>query len=513
MLQWLFRSGRKAAPGGSAAGASEKIGLALQQHQAGRLEQAEALYREALELDPQNVDALHFLGVIAYQQGRHGQAEELISRALLGNSANAPAYSNLGNALEAQGKHQEAIDCYRRALVLAPDYVDALVNLGATYRAQGELDQAVSCYRRALELKPEFPAAQNNLAIALIGLGRPEEATAHCLRALQLKPDSAELKFGFSMVKLLLGDYESGLALFESRLEKEALSQAAYGALQTRMDEVRGLPRWQGEPGAGRTLLVWTDQGFGDAIMMMRYFPMLKEFGFGKVVVYCERALVRIIQSLQGVDEVVLRDQPLPARVDCHFPMTSLPFIFRTRIDTIPDRVPYLAVPVELRRKWADRLAVVASPRVGFAWAGRKDNPKDSLRSIWLGKFFPLFEIAGIKFFSLQKDEGEAEIRKTGFKLFDHMDECEDLLETSALIENLDLVISVDTVTAHLAGALGRPVWLLNRFETEWRWLLDREDSPWYPTMKIFRQSRGGSWDEVLAKVASALRARFISAQ
>ncbi len=511
MLEWLLKPGKKAvaraSPAGPLPGTSEKIGLALRHHQAGRLAQAEALYREVLVPDPQNIDALHFLGVIAHQQGRHGQAEELISRALLRDSSNTPAYSNLGNALQAQGKLQEAIDCYQRALALAPDYVDALVNLGAAFSAQGELERAVGCYQKAVELNPDFPAAYNNLAMTLLGLRRPDEAIENCLRALRLRPDSAELKFGLSMVKLLLGDYESGLALYESRLEKDALSQTVGGALQARLEDLRALPRWQGEPGAGRVLLIWMDEGLGDAIMMMRYFPMLKDFGFGKVVVYCEDALVRIMQRLPGVDEVVSRGQPV--KVDCHFPMSSLPLMFRTRVDTIPNRIPYLPVPEELRRKWADRLAAVEPPRVGLVWAGRKDNPKDSVRSVRLEKFFPLLDVAGIKFFSLQKEAAAGQIEETGFKLIDYMDECSDLLETSALVENLDLVVSVDTATVHLAGALGRPVWLLNRFESEWRWMLDREDSPWYPTMRIFTQPRGGNWDDVLADVASALRSHF----
>jgi len=506
MLEWLLKPGKKAvaSPAGPPPGTSEKIGLALQHHHAGRLAQAEALYREVLALDPQNIDALHFLGVIAHQQGRHGQAEELISRALLRDSSNAPAYSNLGNALEAQGKLQEAIDCYQRALALAPDYVDALVNLGAAFRVQGELERAVACYQKALELKPDFPAARNNLAIALIGQRRTDEALENYRRALQLRPDSAELKFGLSMAKLLLGDYESGLALYESRLEKGAF---AHGALQTRLEDLRELPRWQGEPGAGRDLLVWTDEGLGDALMMMRYFPMMKDFGFRKVVVWCEDALVRIMQSLPGVDEVVSKGQPV--KVNCHFPMTSLPFLFRTRVDTIPNRIPYLPVPEDLKRKWADRLAAAKRPRVGLVWAGRKDYPKDALRSVRLEKFLPLLDIAGIDFFSLQKGEASGQIEETGFKLIDRMGECGDLLETSALVANLDLVVSVDTAMVHLTGALGKPLWLLNRFESEWRWMLDREDSPWYPTIRIFNQPRGSDWNDVLADVASALRSRF----
>jgi hypothetical protein len=253
-------------------------------------------------------------------------------------------------------------------------------------------------------------------------------------------------------------------------------------------------------------LLIWTDQGLGDAIMMMRYFPMLKDFGFRKVVVSCEDALVRVMQSLPGVDEVVARGQ---LKVNCHFPMGSLPLLFRTRVDTIPNKIPYLSVPEGLKRKWADRLAAVGPPRVGLVWAGRKNNPKDPLRSVRLEKFSPLLDISGIEFFSLQKGEAAGQIEATGFKLIDYMDDCGDLLETAALVENLDLVVSVDTATVHLAGALGRPVWLLNRFESEWRWMLDREDSPWYPTMRIFTQPRGGNWSDVLVDVASALRSHF----
>jgi tetratricopeptide (TPR) repeat protein len=507
MLEWLFKPGSKAAP---AEAPAQTIQRALQHHHAGRLPQAEAAYREVLALDPQNADALHYLGVIAYQQGRHEQAEELISRALLRNTGNAAAYSNLGNALEAQGKLEEAIDCYQWALKLAPDYVDALVNLGAAYRAQGKPEEAIACYQKVLVLRPDFSSACSNLALTLIGLGRPDEAQATFRHALEFQPDSAELKFGLSVVKLLLGDYESGLALFENRLNKDALPQAAYGALQARLEELGDLPRWHGEPGAGRTLLVWTDQGLGDTLMMMRYFPLLKGRGFSKLIVHVEDALVRIVQSLPGVDEVVSRSRPSPAAgADCQCPLTSLPLLFKTRVDTIPREVPYLTVPEELKRKWADRLAAVGSPRVGLAWAGRRDNPKDSQRSIRLEEFSPLLDVPGIKFFSLQKGERAGQIGETGFKMIDYMDECSDLLETSALVENLDLVISVDTVTVHLAGALGKPVWLLNRFETEWRWMLNREDSPWYPSMRIFRQSRPDDWSEVMARMSSALSLRF----
>jgi tetratricopeptide (TPR) repeat protein len=593
MLGWLFKSGKKTAPKSSTLGlppspragvedaavsVPQKLDIALWHHQAGRLSEAESAYREILAADPENIDALHFLGVIAYQHGEHRQAEELISRALLRNTSNAPAYSNLGNALKAQGKLDEAMVCYGQALVQQPTYVDALVNLGAAFEAKGDLDQAMACYQRALSLapdvpmahsnlgnalarqgrldeaevylrkaialnpdfaeahcglgyvlrnqdrldealvclrkalalRPDFPEAYDNLANTWIGLGRPEEADENYRQALRVRPDSAELKLGHSLVRLLLGDYQTGFALYESRLERDALRQATYAALRASIAQLEDAARWQGEDGAGKTLLVWADQGLGDTLMMMRYFPMLKDRGFGGVIVYCEKTLVRIVQTIPGIDEVVPTSQPTPiGRFDCHCPITSLPLLFKTRIETIPNRVPYLLVPDQLRQRWAGKLAAIRPPKVGLVWAGRRDYPKDVLRSIRLENFSALFSVRDINFVSVQKGEEARQIAETGFSLIDRMDECHDLMETAALIDQLDLVICVDTAVMHVTGALGKPMWLLNRFETEWRWMLEREDSPWYPTMRIFRQPRPGNWDEVIQRVASALRTHF----
>ena len=593
MLRWIFKSQKRTAPEPSTPGpphspgvgvgdpvvaVPQKLDIALQSHRAGRLSEAEAAYSEVLSVDPENIDALHFLGVIAYQRGEHGRAEELISRALSRNASNAPAYSNLGNALGAQGKLDAAIVCYQQALALQPEYADALVNLGAAFRAKGEPDKAVQCYqhalslapdvptahfnlgnalaqqgklddaaaclrkalalkpdfaeafcslgnvlrnqggleeamdclRKALALKPNLPEAYDHLSNTLLGLGRPREAEENYRCAIALRPDSAELKLGYSLVKLLLGDYETGFLLYESRLDKDALPQATYSALQARIGQFRDIPRWRGESGKGKTLLVWTDQGLGDTLMMMRYLPMLKGRGFEKVTVDCEETLVRVVQGIPGVDEAVPTSRSAPVGgVDCHCPLTSLPFMFKTRVESIPNKIPYLHVPDQLRKKWTEKLAGLATPRVGLAWAGRKDHPKDALRSIRLERLSPLFGIAGVNFVNLQKGPEAGQIGETGLRILDRMDECGDLLETAALVDQLDLVISVDTAVMHLAGALGKPVWHLNRFETEWLWMLKREDSPWYPSMRIFRQLRPGSWDEVIARVASALVMHF----
>ena len=266
------------------------------------------------------------------------------------------------------------------------------------------------------------------------------------------------------------------------------------------------MPRWHGEDGAGKALLVWTDQGFGDMLMFMRYLRLLKRRGFAKLIVQCETPLVRIVRTLSGVDEVVSREAPVPfGHFDLHCPMSSLPLAFATRLDSIPREVPYLSVPGAMTEEWARRLEGVGPLRVGLVWAGRREFPKDALRSIRLERFAPLFQIGGAAFVSRQKGDEAAQRTHTGWPIRDWMDECDDLLDTAALMEQLDLVIGVDTGIVHLAAALGRPTWLLNRFESEWRWMLDREDCAWYPTLRIFRQREPGAWDEVLRRVADAL--------
>jgi Tfp pilus assembly protein PilF len=492
----------------SNASAHNNLGNALQAQ--GKLEQAVASYRRALALEPSYVDALVNLGATYRAQGELDQAVASYQQALALEPDVPVAHSNLGHALAQQGKLDDAAACLRRAIALKPDFAEAHASLGNVLRNQGRLDEAMDFIHKALVLRPEFPEAQNYLANTLLALGRPHEAEEQFRRALRLLPDSAELRFGCSQARLLLGDYDSGFELYESRLEKDALPQSAYGALQARLAQFADVPRWSGEDGLDRVLVVWTDQGLGDTLMMMRYLPMLKARGFKKLIVYCEETLVRVVRSIPEVDEVVSRNRPPPAEnVDVHSPLTSLPLLFKTRVDTIPNRVPYISVPSELRQRWADRLSAVASPRVGMVWAGRRDNPKDVLRSIRLEKLSSLLKTARINFVSLQKGEEAHQIAETDLKLFDWMDECGDLMETAALTSQLDLVIGIDTAVMHLAGALGRPLWLLNRFETDWRWMLDREDSPWYPTMRIFRQSRVGEWDEVIARATSALKSHF----
>jgi len=574
---------------------------ALALHQAGRLAEAERVYRDILEDQPDHFDALHFLGVAAYQQGRHADAVDLISRAIGINGSYAPAHSNLANALEALGEMDRALASYRRALELQPDFADALVNLGALQGARGELDEARECYERALSIDPNQPLAHTNLGNVFNELGRFDEAAAchrralslnprlavahsnlgnvlrnqgrlaeaaasyreaisaapefpeahanlgnvladegdldgaiaayrralalkptyaeahanlgntlvqvgnlaaadaSCREALRLKPESAHCRFTYALLRLLEGDYATGLPLYEARFEEKGLSRL-YSALHTRAALLHAVPRWRGEDGAGRRLLVWTDQGLGDSLMMLRYLPLLKKRGFRTLVVYCEPELARLVQA----DTVISSKEPMPlGKFDCHIPIMSLPLAFATRVDTIPNKVPYLSAPG--KAEWARKLAALPRPRVGLLWAGGALYPRNRLRSIRLRRLEPVARTPGISFISLQKGEEAYQAAETGWRIADFMSECRDLLDTAALIDNLDLVIGVDSAVAHLTGALGKPMWMLNRYESEWRWLLGREDSPWYPSIRVLRQPRPGDWDSVIRRAAVML--------
>ena len=575
-LSGLFRSPRDATA--SVAGAKASPALAIQSgialHQAGRLPEAEAIYRDVLATDPHHFDALHLLGVAAQQQGDSARAVELMTHALAVEPANGQALCNiaiayqglhrlddaeaslrkalalqpdwdrahnaLGTTFLARGNLDEAQACFRRAVAANPDSAEALANLGSICKDKGDPDQAEAFYRRALQLnpqaaevcvnlgsvlqhrgdfggaedlyrraltlRPDYAAAHSNLGSVLVMQRRLEEAEASLRNALQLSPDDASAKYNLAMGTLLRGDYREGLALYESRFDalphEFAVARATAGSLKRHA-------RWQGDPLSGRRVLVWTEQGLGDALMMMRYLPALKERGARSVTVLCDAALDRVMRSLPGVDKVACRIDAIAAEsYDTHCPIMSLPHLFGTQLDSIPCRVPYLSVPAAAKSAWRERLSGIAKMKVGLVWAGNSALRDDARRSITLNQFAPLREIDGVQLISLQKGGAAAELGQWGSAIADWMDACGDFMDTAALVDNLDLVIGVDTAVAHLAGALGKPVWLLNRSESEWRWGFEREDTPWYPTMRIFRQERPLEWGSVIARIARELDAR-----
>ncbi len=512
--------------------------LALRHHRAGEFSQAEALYRRLLAAAPEQFDALHLLGVLSRQSGDLPRAISLISQAVSIDDRQPAAFNNLGVAYQAAGRLDEAELSYRRALGLMPEYADAHFNLGVVLMAAGRYGEAELSYGKAIELKPDGVEAYNNLGATLRALGKPEEAETAYRQALRLRPSAdifgnlaatlrtlgkaPEAEFAYrqalaldpdfvaaehnlSLLQLLQGNYEEGFARNEARFAVGTGKR--YQELI--LSRFSGNKRWQGEPLAGRFLLVVTEQGFGDNLMMMRYLPLLREQKLGRLMVCCHRAsLLRTLQAMPGVDDVVLLEQvETLGELDLYCPSMSLPHLCGSRLGTIPDRVPYLSLPTGMREPWLSRLAGMQGRKVGLAWAGCALNQSDGERSIPLESFAPLMKVKGVCIVSLQEGDAAGELRRLGWDIIDWMAECPDFMDTAPLVAELELVITVDTAVAHLAGALGKPVWLLNRFAGEWRWLLERNDSPWYPSMKIFRQPRPGDWESVIRQVADELGA------
>jgi tetratricopeptide (TPR) repeat protein len=513
--------------------APELLQHGMRQHQAGRLDQAEAAYRQALALAPQSADGLHLLGVIAYQRGRHDQAIELIRAAIRFQAERGQYHGNLGLALQALARLDEAAASYREALRLDPTFVQGFNNLGNILRKTRQFTEAEQAYRRALALRPDQAVIWNNLATALrgqlrlaeaetayrraidldpdlaeahFGLGhvlferhQPEQAEAQYLRALSIEPAHAMAHFNLSNVLLQSGRLEEGWAEFEWRT-------VAHGAERRDI----AAPLWDGGVLGQGTLLVHAEQGLGDTLQFCRYLPLVA--ARARLVVEVQPPLRRLMAGLAGIADIVVQGEALPPFA-AHCPMMSLPRLFGTVLETIPAEIPYLAADPAAVASWRSRLAALPGRRVGLVWAGgARPDPElaavDGRRSIDLARLAPLAAVPGVSFVSLQKGPpaAQAATPPAGMRLLDFTEELDDFADTAALVEALDLVISVDTSVLHLAGALGKPVWLLNRFDSCWRWLQDRDDSPWYPTLRQFRQTAPGDWDGVVASVATALR-------
>jgi tetratricopeptide (TPR) repeat protein len=486
----------------------------------GQPERAAAYFERALRLNPDAIELHNNLGIALQDLGRLEEAIGCYRRALALRPDLVESLDNLGGALQAQGMLDEAQACYERALALWPDRVESLIGLGVVLRAQGRLEEAVDRYQQALALSPDRPEARSNLGVALVDLGRPEEAIAHQKKALALQPDRAELHYNLGSALQRQGLYAEALACYGCALAikpdyagahlNRALALLTSGELDEGWEEYEWRfavasydrkfyqPLWSGEPLAGRSILIHAEQGFGDALQFVRYVPAVAERG-GRVVLEMPGPLVRLARTVAGASEVVARGDPLPA-FDCHCPLLSLPRVFETNLATIPSAVPYVRVPAEASAGWAERIPTTPGPRVGVVWAGT------AVGAIDLRLLQPLWEVESVSWFSLQVGERSGDISSlAGVKIADLSPWLTDFAETAAAVCRLDLVISVDTSVAHLAGALGRPTWLLLRYPAEWRWLLEREDSPWYPTARLFRQRCGGDWPGVAREVAAAL--------
>ncbi|HXE52102.1 MAG TPA: tetratricopeptide repeat-containing glycosyltransferase family protein [Tepidisphaeraceae bacterium] len=476
------------------------VRAAMQHHQAGRLRDAEILYRQALRADCNQPDATHYLGLLADQIGRADDALRLISRSIEISPSN-PAYQvNLAVLLQRQGRYAEAIAHCRRAIELAPGFAEGHANLGALFSSIGEPEKGIEPLRRALALEPTNVKARYNLAEALARAGDFAQSTAEYERILQIDPNHAQAQFGLSLVRLRQGDLARGLEGYEWRW------QTGDASIPRRQF---ASPLWDGGDLRGKTILLYSEQGYGDAIHFSRYAPMVAARG-GRVVLECLPGLESLMASLRGVEQIVTFGRPLPAH-DVRCPILSLPRVFGTRMESIPAEVPYLAAAADRIEQWRQRLGPRTDGlRIGLAWFGNSRQINNRERSIPPEMLSPLAQVPGVSFYQLQKymDPAAAPAAPPGLPLHDFTSEIRDFVDTAALMENLDLVISTDTSVPHLAGALGRPVWLLTSFVPDWRWFLDRTDSPWYPTMRLFRQPRLREWQPVIEAVMAELRYR-----
>ena len=495
---------------------------------------------QAIALRPDRAETHYDRGLALRDLGRSPEALDSYDRALTLRPAYPEAFSNRGNTLTDLKRYEEALDSYAQALALKPDYAEALSNQmlalralrqpeealascdralalrpdyaeghnnrgGALYEFQ-RLEEALESYDKAVALKPDYVEAHTNRAVLLQQLRRLPEAMASYDLALALRPDDAEANFNQAMCRLTLGDYARGWPQYEARWRSK---QFEHGVRPF------DAPLWLGgEDIRGKTILLHAEQGLGDALQFCRYAPQVAERG-ARVVLEVYPPLQRLMQRLAGVDQVVPRGAPLPAH-DWHAPLMSLPLALGRTPEA--DAEPYLSAdPADVAR-WAKRLAGEGGLKVGLCWAGgvRPDQPIanaiDKRRSLSLKACAPLANLDGVRLYSLQKGAPAAELAEMagdwpGPPIVDWTDELGDFADTAALAANLDLVIACDTSTAHLAGGLGKPLWLLNRFDACWRWLDGRDDSPWYPSARLFTQTSAGDWDGVIARVRSELSA------
>jgi tetratricopeptide (TPR) repeat protein len=465
-------------------------------HELGRREEALECFRRGFERNPGHPQAHNNLGNLLKSLGRLDDAVRSYRRALALKPEYMLAHYNLANSLKLQGHLEEAVASFQRALAIDPAYAPTLNNLGNTLVALGRLEEAVEFFRRALDVQPHLADAHNNLAGALAELGHFDEAVACFEQAITLDPGFPDAHYNLGLALLRLGRYESGWNEYEWRWKCRAFPTPPRRYRQ---------PQWAGEDIAGKTILLYLEQGNGDGIQFVRYVPLVAARG-ARVLLETRRLVARLFEPFTQWAELVEADGRLPP-FDLHCPLLSLPRAFRTTSDSIPRAVPYLTPDPKLTDAWQARIPPTPGKlRVGLVWGGNLKQASESKRGVGIEPCLPLFQTPGTIWFSLQVGPQAPDICKApAGAITDLSDGLDDFADTAAAITNLDLVITSDTAVAHLAGAMNRPVWVMLRYCPDWRWLLERTDSPWYPGMRLFRQPRRGDWNAVVAEVQAAL--------
>ncbi len=547
---------------------NQSFNEALALHRQGRLRDAEKIYTRVLKAAPDHFDALNLLGTVKVQLGRVGEAHRLFNAAVKINPNVPQVWANLGqvllmlkspqealacfdkacamapdnidilnnraNALLNLGRAQEALDQFRGVLARAPNHGEARLNSGIAHAALGSMDEAVSEFDHALSLAPGHPVAHYNRGVALYELGRYAEAVdAHdkalattpehpgawlnrgrALAALSqfddaiasygkartLQKDNPDIHFMESLALLTVGDYQRGFEKYEARWRRTGMPEP----------KSRGRPLWLGDyPLKRKTVLLHAEQGLGDTIQFARYVPQLAETG-ANVVLEVQPELTALMSRLEGAKTVIAHGTT-PPPYDVHCPLGTLPLALKTEPSTVPAPIPYLSADDEHLAKWSGRLGALARPRIAIAWAGNASHLNDRNRSMAFARLKPLFSVPA-QFVGIQREvrPEDAGLLAAEPRVASIGNELDNFADTAAVIALCDLVIAVDTAVVHLAGAMGRPVWVMLPFTPDWRWTLDGETTPWYPTARLFRQTSLGDWDGVAEKVAAALR-QFVS--
>ena len=451
-------------------------------------------YEGARALDPAHADAEASLAAALCGAGRTAEAVAEAEHAVALNPGHGPAWFVLGGALKAEGRLEEALAALERSVALEPRFAPAQLNLANLYGALNREAEAERALRAALGLDPGLKEATTNLAFLLIGADRVQEAQALCEAALERDPTHDEARWALTLSLLRQGDYARGWPLY-AQCEWEGPAKARFA------DQLQA-PMWRGEPLDGRTLLICASEGLGDTIQFSRFLEPLAERG-ARPILACDRKLVGLLEQVPGAAAVVDRDAPLPPH-DLWVEQMSLPWLLGTTLETIPSPRGDIAADPARVEAWRARLP--AGRKVGIVWSGNPVHPNDARRSMQTTEIAPLLKVAGWTPVSLQVGPRSGEV-ETLFGIADHAAALRDFQETAALVECLDLVIAVDTAVAHLAGALGKPVWVMLSATAEWRWLAGRRDTPWYATLRTFRQSTLGDWSGVVTEVAGELAA------
>ncbi len=494
----------------------------------GRFAQALASYDQALALRPDYIDALINRAGALRRLDRPADALASYAGALAIDGKRVDALIGQGNLLHALGRFAEALASFERVLAIRPDYAEILNNRGNALWCLRRPAEALMSYDAALALKPDYPQAHNNRGNALLDLNRPAdalasfdaalarkpdyadalvnrgnalgslnraaEALASFERAISIDPDLAEAHWNKGLLCLSLGDFAAGWRGYEWRHRRADAVPRDFAQ-----------PQWRGEDLRGKTILLHAEQGFGDTIQFVRYLPMVAGLG-GKIILEVPDSLMPLLGAVEGVAALVSRADALPG-FDLHCPLLSLPLAFGTTLTTIPAPAQYLRVPTERIEKWRARLTGAAAPRIGLVWSGKPTHMNDHNRSIALARLAPLLAVPGCQFVSLQREYREADLATLdNFPALLRLEhELADFADTAAAVAQLDLVIAVDSAVAHLAGAMGKPVWILLPRVPDWRWMLDREDTPWYPSARLFRQPAIDDWDSAIARLAGEL--------